>query len=220
MKEGSLGDMITRVTSAATTANSYLVTEGTEGLLLDASDPEEILRAAGEAGVRPEKILLTHEHVDHIFGLETLRRRFAAPVTATSLCSSRIGNRRENLSVVYDMLVYAYTGNTSGMRHTPFICAPCEEVFAEEMRLDWHGHTFLLNRCPGHSPGSCVIRLDEDAVFTGDYLLPDMEVNLTLFGSDPAEYETVTLPWLRAHLRPGMTVYPGHGEPYVLRTLP
>ena len=57
-------------------SNCYLVGEGGGCLVVDPNDPRGPLSALEERGWTPELILLTHEHCDHMAGLEALRRRW------------------------------------------------------------------------------------------------------------------------------------------------
>ena len=210
--------MIIRLESEETTSNSYLVIEDSAALLIDVSDADKISRLFAAHNWTLEKILLTHEHVDHIIGLEQIRSLADTPVTACTACSNRIGIPKQNLSTIYDLLVYAYTGTICKNRHDPFSCRPCETTFQNHLAISWHTHTFQLNHCPGHSPGSTLIFMDDDCVFTGDYLLPDMPVNLSLSGGSEEDYKTHTLPLLETRLHSGMMIFPGHGKPYAFCT--
>ena len=206
--------MIIRLDSEETTCNSYLVIEDSAVLLIDVSDTDKIRRLITAHNWTLEKILLTHEHVDHIVGLEQIRSLTDAPVISCTACSSRIGIPKQNLSTFYDLLVYAYTGTICKNRHDSFSCRPCEVTFQDHLTISWHKHIFRLYRCPGHSPGSTLICMDDDCAFTGDYLLPDMPVNLSLSGGNEEDYKNHTLPVLENCLHSGMMIFPGHGKPY------
>ena len=207
--------MIIHLCSNETTSNSYLIAEGTSALLIDAGDAEKARKLLLSHSWTLDMILLTHEHVDHISGLEEIRSMTGAPVVSSDICSYRIGDARGNLSPVYDLLAYSYTGNVCKDRHDPFICRPCEVVFQTQTDLRWQGHVFHMQLCPGHSPGSSTILMDNRFLFTGDYFLPDMPVNLDLPGSSKTDYLQKTEPWFGKILHPGMTLFPGHGSPYM-----
>ena len=208
---------IVRLPSAETTANSYLIEEEGLVILIDVVRSADLICAElSERKASLDRIILTHEHMDHVFGLEELRGRTGAPVISTAECSTRMGDRRQNLSLVYDMLVYAYTGTVTKKRHRPFTCSPADITFDDRYCFEWIGHTFDITRCPGHSPGSSIIIMDNTCAFTGDYLSKDTPDNLGLLGGSEEEYRTITEPWINSRLVPGMSVYPGHGKPYVL----
>ena len=207
--------MIVRLASEETTANSYLIVEDHSALLIDVTVSEQICRLLDSEGWTPDQIILTHEHVDHIFGLNAIRSRYKVPVTASAACSERIQDPRGNLSSVYDMMVFACSRRIASVRHDSFCCSACETTFEDSHVLYWKNHVFLILRCPGHSPGSSIVLMDDVAVFSGDYLLPDHSLNLDLSGGNREEYESVSVPRISQCLKAGTLVYPGHGEPYV-----
>ncbi len=207
--------MILRIESKETAGNSYLIIENGAALLIDVTDADRIAALLNSHNWKPERILLTHEHVDHISGLEQLRSYYGTPVTASAACSRRICDPQTNLSKVYDLLAYSITGTICSCRHMPFSCRPCETVFEKQLNLLWRGHSFQLDLCPGHSPGSAIIQMDHTYAFTGDYLMPDLRDDFSLPGASTDAYETLTLPWIRQNLRAGMMIFPGHGDPYV-----
>ena len=207
--------MTIQLSSEQTTANSYLIIEDGFALLIDVTDSQKISRLLDAEGWVPELIILTHEHVDHICGLEDIRTSYSVPVIASSSCNNGIQNSRTNLSAVYDMLIYAYSSAVPESRHDPFCCRPCEITFDNEFFLQWRTHRLLLHSCPGHSPGSSIIIMDHSSLFTGDYLLPGTPPVLDLPGGNADIFQTSTLPWLRDFLNPGCLIFPGHGDTYV-----
>ena len=74
------------VLASGSTGNAVLVSEGSTHLLIDCGiSARRITEALRACGVEPQQlsaILITHEHSDHIKGLEVLLRRCEAPVYA------------------------------------------------------------------------------------------------------------------------------------------
>ena len=74
------------ILASGSTGNCTLVSEGGTHLLIDAGiSARRILEGLRQNGVEPDAltaVLVTHEHTDHIKGLEVLLRRCAAPVYA------------------------------------------------------------------------------------------------------------------------------------------
>lgn len=207
--------MITALTSNTTTSVCYLLDEHSHVLLIDPNDFRQIQDTLLSFDGRPELILLTHEHFDHITALEEVRESWQIPVIASRCCSDALTEESENLSNIYDLFVYFRTGFLSEVRHEAFRCRPADIVFDETYSFRWQDHLFELCRCPGHSPGSCVILMDQEVLFSGDYLIPGEKPNLSLRTSCTSDYEAVTRPWL-SRLPDGLHIYPGHGSPYTL----
>lgn len=58
-----------------TESNCYILVEGSSCVIIDPGESEKLLRFLAERGWKPELLLLTHEHCDHMAGLEPLRDR-------------------------------------------------------------------------------------------------------------------------------------------------
>ena len=96
-----------------------------------------------------------------------------------------------------------------------YVCT-ADEIFTEVLNTEWNGYTIEMIYTPGHSPGSCCIRIDNMYVFTGDSLILDTPVITRFPGGSLELYESETLPFLRN--LPGDTVIlPGHGAPFCLK---
>ena len=56
-----------------TESNCYILAEDSKCVVIDPGESERLLRTLDEYGWEPELILLTHEHCDHMAGLDALR---------------------------------------------------------------------------------------------------------------------------------------------------
>lgn len=197
-----------------TESNCYILAEDSKCVVIDPGESELLLGTLDEYGWEPELILLTHEHCDHMAGLDALREKYPqAHFAATEICNNGIQNTRLNMSRI--MEVYLYFRGKPGIHCDPIVCRPADEIIEENARLVWRGHTLRLVPLPGHTPGSAGIFLDEKIFFSGDYLIPDEEPLLRFPGGDADSYQKITEPFLRS-LPAGIRICPGHGEPFDL----
>lgn len=206
--------MIVRISSNTIDTNCYLIGEGGKSVIVDPACAERIAGELADRGWEPEYIFLTHEHFDHIWDLEEIRDRYRIPVVACSLCSERIQSVSTNLSNIRDVLVYFKTGEIPEEEGKRFTCREAEITFEDTYHMRWRGHAFAFQRLPGHSPGSVIISMDGEAIFTGDYLIFGEEEMTRLKGGSEEEYETIARPVLES-IPEGRHIYPGHGRDYV-----
>lgn len=196
-------------------ARMYLLIEGTKALVIDPCQSEEAFQYLQENGVTEVLVLLTHEHYDHISGVNWLRERFpSVEVLCSSKCAEVLPEPSRNLSIFWEILfmdkdkeIQEYVRN---MNIQPYSCN-ADSTFEEEERWTWEGHSLFLKETPGHSKGSICILLDETYLFSGDSLVTGYPTVTRLPGGSKKEYAAVTLPYLKS-LNPELTVYPGHGE--------
>lgn len=188
--------------------NSWLMTEGEDGLLVDAVDEPALYEA-----VRPLKtltVILTHSHFDHIIGLNRIRELMpACTVLSTRLCSEQIGNRFRNMSSSADAFMVFYNkGQKSGTHIEPFTCGPADITFEDSLLYCWRGHSFRFTAVHGHSADSLLAEADGQFLFTGDTILTIPTVT-RLPGGSTRKFREEDLPLLRSML--DMPAYPGHG---------
>lgn len=197
-----------------TESNCYLFAEGKRCVVIDPGESEGLFRVLDENGWEPELILLTHEHCDHMAGLDPVRSRYpAARFLATARCNEGIRNTRLNMSRI--MEVYLHFKGKPGIKYKPLVCGAADEIIAEDAVLTWRGHRLRFVPMPGHTPGSEGIFLDESTIFCGDYLIPGEEPILRFPGGDAEAYTRFTEPVLQT-LPAGIRICPGHGEHFVL----
>ena len=120
-------------------------------------DLEDILSALTEMEATPEKILVTHGHLDHAGGVAELAERLGIPVE---------GPHREDAFLIDTMASQARMfgfGSARGFTPDRWL-EQGDEVKVGEL-------VFEVRHCPGHTPGHIVFLLAEAKLaFVGDVL--------------------------------------------------
>jgi glyoxylase-like metal-dependent hydrolase (beta-lactamase superfamily II) len=118
-------------------------TDTKRGAIVDpGGDLDQIEAAIAEVGMKPEKIVLTHGHIDHAGGAAELRERLGVPIEGP----------HQDERPLLDAL--AAQGQAYGMEAravTP------DRWLQDGDTVSVAGHTFEVLHCPGHSPGSVVL---------------------------------------------------------------
>lgn len=196
-------------------ARMYVVLENSKALVVDPCESEEALQMLVENSVTDILVLLTHEHFDHISGVNWLRGHFASVcVTCSGKCARALPEPSGNLSRFWEVLFIGKDEETQeyvrNMDVQPYSCE-ADQSFEGECVLEWEGHSIYMKETPGHSQGSVCILLDGEILFSGDSLVTGCPAITRLPGGSRKEYAAVALPYLRS-LAPELMVYPGHGE--------
>jgi len=105
-------------------------------------DLDRVERGIKEAGIKIEKILLTHGHLDHAGGAAELRDKLGVKIE---------GPHKADLFLLEDLKAQGERYGIPGLRNvTP------DRWLDEGDTVTVAGHTFEIFHCPGHSPGSVV----------------------------------------------------------------
>ncbi|MGQ0627121.1 MAG: MBL fold metallo-hydrolase [Phycisphaerales bacterium] len=159
--------------------------------------------AVGEGGagspVRPEAIVLTHAHIDHIAGVDEVRRAF--PETPVWI-------HRDERHWLSDP-----AANLSMLHGTPVTCHGPDRVLEDGEELSLGPSRWRVLHTPGHSPGSITLlalngtrglALVGDALFAGS-------IGRTDFPGCSFEMLERSIRTRLYTLDPGTMVLPGHG---------
>ena len=103
-----------------TESNCYVIREEKKCMIIDPNDFPAIRDLLQKRNITPELVLLTHEHCDHIGGLNELRKTYPVTVAATEACSEGIGNKTRNMSRMMETFLYFKSGEKNFVHYPPF----------------------------------------------------------------------------------------------------
>ena len=149
-------------------------------------------------------VFLTHEHADHCAGVNTCEDSFNFELICSQSSANNIRNSKQNLSFYMDSI------DTFEVQMKP-------TIISDEHIQVVNSQPFVFVETPGHSPGSACI-IFGNAIFTGDTLLNGLKTPLTFPHSNRKLYSDSVQKLLK-WLKPGMIIYPGHGEPFVFNSI-
>lgn len=196
----------------------YCLIENQSAIIMDPCVDEELKNVLEKKELKEILVLLTHEHYDHISGVNWLRDNYPnIQVLCSSQCAGNLKNPEDNLSAFSEVLLIdkeSEPNSSHQLNMQPYSCK-ADQTFEGEYEFIWQGHKIFLKETPGHSKGSICILVDEEILFSGDTLVTGHETILRLPGGSKKDFAGITLPYLESLDREIM-VYPGHGEPQKL----
>ncbi|MHC4947734.1 MAG: MBL fold metallo-hydrolase [Planctomycetota bacterium] len=171
---------------------------GDAGWIVDCGyDPDPMLDAVERSGMRPEAILLTHAHCDHIAGVDRALARFGPlPLVAHPAAAEACVDAQLNLSAFLDV---------------PITCTRPDRLVNDGDVLELDGTRWRVVHAPGHSPGSVLFVHDESGqAIVGDTLFAGSIGRIDFPTSDPAAMRR-TIGEVLMGLPDDTTIHPGHG---------
>ena len=145
-----------------------------------------------------EYILLTHGHVDHVFGVPAIREQTGAPVYMHPL---------DRVQLERNPKVIRQFGLDPGQFGEPII----DHDLEEGSPVGWQDLRFDVIHTPGHTEGSVAFLL-ADSCFGGDTLFRHGIGRTDLPGGD-SQAIVASIQGKLFLLPPETIVYPGHGQP-------
>lgn len=176
-------------------ANCYLVSEGSDAVLIDCTVPAaDLCRVLEEKGLTLRAVLLTHGHFDHILTADAVRDATGVPLLV----------HRDDAELLCDSDKNAFSrffGHTRTWRAAERRIAGGDALIFGEL-------SFTVLHTAGHTRGSVTYQAGNIA-FTGDTLFVGDVGRTDLYGGDAAALARS----LRSlSMLPSDTaVYPGHG---------
>ena len=204
---------IKRYVSGLLSSNMYVISEGDHAIVID---PFEDTTPSG--GLIIDYIILTHEHYDHISGVNMWKKIRDAPVLCSRPCAENIQDPKKNLAYYFEEFCELQTWIKVDVipKHNKAYSCRADIAFDDETVLKWERHCLHLFEMPGHSMGSIGIVLDDMYFFSGDSLLENTDISLKLPGGSRKKWKEVGFPRLQ-RISKGSYVYPGHFEKFIYR---
>lgn len=196
---------VTRFTNKSYFACNLYVVEDKVNFIVDPgfynSEVSSYLKKIG--GIK--FILLTHGHIDHIYGLEEILKEYP---------DIKIYASNEELDVIYNFR-WNYSFELKRIKYEP--STQVEGLFEGHNEID--GEEFELILTPGHTQGSCIYYFKDGVLFTGDFIF-EYSIGRTDLpsGSEKEMYDSLTK-FKELNLPLETKVYPGHDRTSDLKTI-
>ena len=158
-------------------------------------ETDAVLGFLDTRGRRPAAVLLTHGHMDHIYGVAVLQRRYGMPVYLSD---------KDKPVMEYFRQAARFGIPAADMDFTSTDITDGSEIEAAGLR-------FKVIATPGHTPGGvCYLEEGSGSLFTGDTLFAGTIGRTDLAGGDYDSLITSIMEKLTP-LDGDTAVYPGHG---------
>lgn len=157
-----------------------------------------------ERNLMLDYIILTHEHTDHTWGVNSLLGKYDPTVICTDICKQHLPEAGDT----YFRLYYEKENYTYTVRRV--------DNTVEELGwvLDWRGRIIKFVDTKGHSLSSMCIEI-EDSLYTGDTLMQYKPYINKRNGSKELYEQSVKM--LMQTYSGETRIYPGHGEMFLLK---
>jgi len=187
--------------------NCYVVTVPNSAIcwIIDAGfDPEPMIDAILENGLKPTRLILTHAHIDHIAGVRQIVDTFEnIPIAIHTDEAAFLTDPNLNLSIMLEQ---------------PITTPEPQDLLNDGDHLELEGTHWHIRHTPGHSPGGITLyNVESNQAIVGDTLFAGSIGRYDFPTSDgPALFKSIKDQLLTM---PDETiVYPGHGPQTTIGT--
>lgn len=214
--------LVYRSVFAPVKSNMFTILTVNEAVVFDPNIDEDLIDLFQKEKIKKVFILLTHGHYDHISGVEWLKEHTGATVFCQSMCAKRLLNPKRPLVRLVATVLAQQDREDGGHRYQDFkdsykpFTIIVDKTFDQEEVFNIKDLKFKVISTPGHSEGSVCYELFDKLVFTGDTLLQKDPIILRFPGGNKADYENISLPYLRS-IPKDTIIMPGHGDPFILK---
>ncbi|MCF0143942.1 MAG: MBL fold metallo-hydrolase [Firmicutes bacterium] len=176
-------------------ANCYVITAsdsktGACYIIDPGYNPKNIIKYVKKQGMKPEGIILTHHHSDHVGGASQIRKELECPVMIHTADADRYGDEVD---------VYLEEGMS--------------------LRLGDSGEKLVVYHTPGHTKGGvCLMSSESKVCFTGDTIF-NVDLGRTDLDDGSEREMCKTIRDICDKWGNDITIYPGHGDPATMKTV-
>lgn len=195
-------------------SNMYIIVCANDAFIIDPFMDDSIKNFIEKKEITNATIILTHEHYDHISGVNEFRELCNCIVIAHEYTKKLVESENNNLARYYMALFINKPLQEQVAKAGVINNYTClvDRTFESRHELAWTNIHFALVSTPGHSEGSICVIMEKQYIFTGDTLVGGAKIITRLPGGSKKRYQEYTKPFLE-NLDETMYVFPGHGEP-------
>ncbi|MBU1075789.1 MAG: MBL fold metallo-hydrolase, partial [Spirochaetes bacterium] len=168
-----------------------------KAIIVDPGDEWERIRSVLDKNkLKPEYIILTHGHVDHIKDTKAISSYYHIGVFIHKDEKELLSSSFNNLSATFGIKVDSFT---------------IERYLKDGQIIQFEGEELKVIHTPGHTPGGICIK-GKDFLISGDTLFADSRGRTDLPGGDEDQLiRSITEKLFK--LEDNLKVYPGHNMP-------
>lgn len=193
----------------------YIAHIGNHVKIVDPFESVETLQQLKLSHELIDYVVLTHEHYDHISGVNWLKDNCNCRILCSKACGQEIESPGGNFSKYFDVLAQIVPIKGALPESIePYSCS-ADETFDNSIEFLWQGHRILMIETPGHSRGSICVLIDNKYLFSGDTLLRDYPTVTQLKGRSRRLFTDRTLIFLKS-LSTETKVFPGHYDSFLI----
>ncbi|MCL1971772.1 MAG: MBL fold metallo-hydrolase [Endomicrobia bacterium] len=188
---------VNKIISGCMEVNCYIVydSDTMKAAIIDPGENgDKVINEIEKNGFKPEMLINTHGHYDHILSDEKIRAKYKIPLAAHKYEVQMLADPQYNASIFF--------GN-SGSVKTP------EIQLEDNQEVELSFAKFKVIHTPGHTKGGICLLFD-GFIITGDTLFAGT-IGRTDFPGGSFEEMMNSLEKIK-HLPPLTIIYPGHGS--------
>ncbi|AQQ71772.1 Hydroxyacylglutathione hydrolase [Limihaloglobus sulfuriphilus] len=204
--------IIETVTQGSYQTNSYILRgdNSSECVIIDTGmDNKELLARIDSQALKPEALLLTHGHLDHIIGVPDLRDKYPGIKVCIHENDAAALNEPERNMSAHSAI------------YRNFTTAAADIILEDGKTYSFAGMDFKVLHTPGHTPGCiCLYCESEAALFTGDTVFAGSvgRTDFPGYDTNAAHQQLLNAVREKVFALPDDTkLYPGHGPSTTLR---
>lgn len=202
---------VERFINSPVPSNAYLIMDESNGHCI-AVDPgskeqEDMREHIISHGLMLDYIVLTHEHFDHCWGVNSLKEFFSAKIVSTRLCAEWVKTPMNYFNKLY-------------FDSDEMFSISKVDILAEDIdwKLKWNNEDIMLIEAKGHTNRGMCISI-ANALFSGDTMIYKTKPFLKKKYGASVEDLKNTINRIYASFNGNTLVYPGHGEPFRLKEM-
>lgn len=198
---------IVRLLNNPVDSNCYVIKDMANGngcIIVDpgSCDNGQLYESLTKDGLNPQYVILTHEHFDHCWGVDSMRERFPnLKLICSATCSCAIQDKKANHSIFFQQ---------------PGFELKSADIILDEndWAFEWYNYKMNFHPAQGHTTSGIIFTIN-NYVFTGDELIKGIRT-VTKLKTGSKEKLTESIQLLGQMKGKGLTVCPGHGEVFLL----
>jgi hydroxyacylglutathione hydrolase len=198
---------IKQIVNSPVSSNCYVITVFGQNkcIIIDpgSENSGELILYLEKNNLFPEYILLTHEHFDHIWGVEAIRIKYNSKLICSSLCNLNIIEPKKNMSLFYNQV--GFRVNSADILY--------EQI---NYKLLWNEFNIDFLKTPGHTDSSFSIHIHNN-LFVGDLMILETRTVTKLPTGDKEKLSSSLNSIFDNFLDKKTRIYPGHGNPFYLK---